>query len=45
MMMRRPGHGLSDDDDDDHVGDDDDDDLDNSEELLPCHWILNGPKC
>ena len=22
-----------------------DDDLDNSEELLPCHWILNGPKC
>ena len=29
--------------DDDDV--DDDDDLDNSEELLPCHWILNGPKC
>ena len=24
---------------------DDGDDLGNIEELLPCHWILNGPKC
>ena len=45
MMMRRPRPRPMDDDDDDLVGNDDDDDLDNSEELLPCHWILNGPKC